>query len=164
MRSVLALVLLALTSGTAQAACVAVPMPEKTAGLMNSFDARMQQLGVGNWKFAVETPRGEMYSSAATHVQFFTKQAGGSVEEAGLLLPPESTPDDTARMVAAATFLGAYISGSPERDLQPRIVRAIAAARRDGTGQAVREDDAVLIFSSPEPGAVALVAGRMRCR
>ena len=164
MRSVLALVLVTFASGTAHAACTLVPMPETTTALRGSFGARMQQFGAGEWAFDNETPRGTMYNSKATRVQFFTKDEGGLTEEAGLLLPPDGTEADAVRMEAAATFLGSHISGSPEGDLRTRVARAIAVTRRDGTGQAVREGDAVLVFSSPEQGAVALVAGRMRCR
>ncbi|MCJ2022443.1 MULTISPECIES: hypothetical protein [unclassified Methylobacterium] len=164
MRSVLALMLATFAPAAVQAACVPVPMPETSTELRSSFGTRMQQLGAGDWSFAIETPRGTMYHSRSTLVRFFTKEAGDRIEEAGLLLPPEGTTADAARMEAAATFLGAHISGSSESNLQSRVIRAIAVTRRDGTGQAVREDDTVLMFSSPEPGAVALVAGRMRCR
>lgn len=164
MRSVLALVLALSVTGVAQAACTLVPMPETSTAFRGSFGARMQQLGAGEWAFANETPRGTMYNSKATRVLFFAKDSGGSIEEAGLLLPPEGTAADATRMEAAASFLGAYISGSPESELQSRVVRAIAATRRDGTGEVVREGDTVLMFSSPGPGAVALTAGRMRCR
>ncbi|WP_267428236.1 hypothetical protein [Methylobacterium sp. GC_Met_2] len=123
----------------------------------------MQQLGVGDWAFGVETPQGTMYSSKATQVQFYTKDAGGQIEKAGLILPAEGTAADVARMDVAATFLAAHISGMTEGDLQTRVGRAIADTRKNGTIQAVREGDTVLMLSSPEPGAVALVAGRMRC-
>lgn len=164
MRSVLAVVLGGLASGVAQATCYFTPMPETSSKIRSLFAERMQKFGANDWHLSAETPRGSMYYSATTRVKLFIKDTNNSVEETGLLLPPESTTDDAVRMEAAAIFLGALISGSPESDLQPRIVSAIAATRRDGTGRAVREQDAVLIFSSPEPGAVALVAGRMRCR
>ena len=164
MRSVLALVLAMSASGAAQAACSPVPIQETANDLRSSFGTRMQTLGVGEWSFGIETPSGTMYSSKTTQVRFFTKNAGGLVEETGLLLPSEGTATDAAQMEAAATFLAARISGSAERDWQTRVARAIADTRRNGTVQAVREGDTVLMFSSPELGAVALVAERMRCR
>jgi hypothetical protein len=164
MRSVLAVVLATFTQGAVQAACALVPMPETSVTLRNSFGTRMQQLGAGEWAFGIETSRGTMYRSKATLVQFFTKATDGLIEETGVILPAEGTATDAARMEAAATFLAAHISGSAESDLQTRVVRAIADTRKNRTIQAVREGDTVLMFSSPEPGAVALVAGRMRCR
>lgn len=164
MRSILAVMLATFAPSAVQAACALMPMPETATALRSSFDSRMQQLGAGEWAFNDETSRGTMYSSKATSVQFFTKDEGGLIAETGLILPAEGTAADVARMDAAATFLAAHISGTTEGDLRTRVGRAIADTRRNGTIQAVREGDTVLMFSSPEPGAVALVAGRMRCR
>lgn len=164
MRSILAVVLAMLAPGAARAACALAPMPETPTALRNSFGTRMKQLGAGEWAIGIETPRGTMYSSKATLLQFFTKDADGQTEETGLILPAEGTASDAARMETAATFLAAHISGSAEGELKTRVVYAIADTRKNGTVQAIREGDTVLMLSSPEPGAVALVAGRMRCR
>jgi len=145
------------------AECRQVPVPETPKTLLRAFSDRMEKAGAGDWRFATDTVRGPMFYSKATLLRLVVKGADGLIEETGLLLPPEGTATDTVRMEAAATFLGAHISGSPETSFEPRVVKAIADTRKDRQPHQVREGETVLMFSSPAPGAVALVSGRLRC-
>lgn len=163
MRILFAAVVAYMAPAAAQAACTQVPLAETPKTLLKAFSERMEKAGAGDWRFATETPRGLMFYSNATQMRLVIKGTDGLTEEAGLLLPPEGTAADAARMEAAASFLGAHISGAPEASFGPRVVKAIADTKKDRQPHQVREGETTLMFSSPAPGAVALVSGRLRC-
>ncbi len=163
MRFLLAAVVAFTVPVAAKAACQQVPLAETPKTLLKAFSERMERAGAGDWRFATETPRGPMFYSSATRVRLVIKGTEGLTEEAGLLLPPEGTAADAARMEAAATFLGAHLSGAPEASFESRVVKAISDTRKDRQTHSVREGETTLVFSSPAPGAVALVSGRLRC-
>lgn len=163
MKILLATVVAFIAPAAAHAACTQVPIPETPKALLRAFSSRMENAGAGDWRFATDTGRGPMFYSKATVLRLVVKGTDGLIEEAGLFLPPEGTPADAARMEAAAAFLGAHISGAAESSFQPRVVKAIADTRKDRQPHEVREGETMLVFSSPAPGAVALVSGRLRC-
>ena len=157
-----ALIAAGLTTTAAEAACHQVPLTETPKALIRAFSQRMEQVGAGDWNLATRTARGPMYFSLTSQVRLVVKDADGLAEEAGVLLS-EPTPADSTRFEVASTFLGAHISGAPESTLQPRIVRAIADTKKTRQTQVVREGETTLVFSSPEPNAVVVISGRMRC-
>jgi len=122
----------------------------------------MEQVGAGDWNLATRTARGPMYFSLTSQVRLVVKDTDGLTGEVGVLLS-EPTQADSTRLEVASAFLGAHISGTSESAMQPRIVRAIAEAKKTRQTQVVREGETTLVFSSPEPDAVVGIFGRMRC-
>ncbi|WP_182179316.1 hypothetical protein [Methylobacterium radiotolerans] len=162
MRIMITAGLVMLVATNAQAGCNPIPTAETPAVLMRAFTERMSPTGTGRWRFATKTRNGGMYYSEGTELNFIIENSGSLISEAGLLLTP-LTPADEVRMETAATFLLSRLAGRSEKDLEGRVVKGIASAKAAQQPATVREGEATLVISSPDPKTIVIKAGRLRC-